>query len=311
MGCVQERQSFLENVSDRNISLLPRRCNLNFIMNSRVSCPSIGVERNMGYNSFMSQRSHAQAERITSLQRWEHTAFDGTPFYDEDLKVAQNTAHRIMVYETGSVLAQITQEIGLEFLSDEPIWYISPYNDEQKVFYGDWVIARSRTDRMRVTAEDLLLVVEIVSTHYRKKEIKDTGFQRTLNEYNEVPEFALVFPDATDSRSIHWFRLADGRYEEVSLSPGAEVASSTIEGLVFRVRPQSEWSDGRKIDVFFRGERRLVLNEERARAEQEKARAEQEKARAEQEKARAEQEKARADKLAQRLRELGIDPDAP
>jgi hypothetical protein len=258
----------------------------------------------------MAQISQSPAQPPSTLQRWEHTAFDGTPFYDEDLKVAQNTAHRVMVYETGNVLAMVAQEAGLLFLSDEPIWYLHPESDEQKVFYGDWVIARSNTDHMRITSEDLLLVVEIVSTHYRKKEIKDTVFQRALNEYNEVPEFALVFPDAADSRSIHWYRLVDGRYEEISLSPGAEIASSTIEGLLLRVRPQSEWAEGRKIDIYYKGERRLVLDEERARAEQEKARAEQEKARAEQEKARAEQEKARADRLAERLRELGLDPDA-
>jgi ribosomal protein L9 len=40
-------------------------------------------------------------------------------------------------------------------------------------------------------------------------------------------------------------------------------------------------------------------------------RAEQEKQRAEQEKQRAEQEKQRADRLAERLRALGINPDAP
>jgi Uma2 family endonuclease len=49
--------------------------------------------------------------------------------------------------------------------------------------------------------------------------------------------------------------------------------------------------------------------QEKQRAEQEKQRAEQEKQRAEQEKQRAEQEKQRADRLANRLRELGLNPD--
>jgi Uma2 family endonuclease len=271
----------------------------------------------------MAQFPQSPIKQASTLQPWEHNAFDGTPFYDEELEVAQNTAHRIMAHETGTVLASVAQEAGLLFLSDEPIWFKHPETDQQKVFYGDCVFARGDADHMRITAGDLLLVIEIVSTHYRKKEIKDTGFQRTLNEFNEVPEFALVFPDASDSRSIRWHRLVDGRYEEISLSPGAEVASSTIEGLVLRVRPQPEWTDGRKIDVFYKGERRLVLDEERARAkqeasrakqeasraEQEASRAEHEKARAEHEKARAEHEKARAERLAARLRELGFDPD--
>ncbi|MBD2022472.1 DUF874 family protein, partial [Leptolyngbya sp. FACHB-36] len=45
------------------------------------------------------------------------------------------------------------------------------------------------------------------------------------------------------------------------------------------------------------------------RAEQESQRAEQERQRAEQESQRAEQERQRADRLAERLRQLDIDPD--
>ena len=55
---------------------------------------------------------------------------------------------------------------------------------------------------------------------------------------------------------------------------------------------------------------RAHAEQERARAEQERARAEQERARAEQERAHAEQEHARAERLAEKLRALGIDPEA-
>ncbi len=248
----------------------------------------------------MEQHSRPRLSAPPPLQRWEHTAFDGTPYYDEELKVGQNRAHRIMALETGSVLASVVHEAGLKFLSDEPIWYIDPGSNEQKVFYGDLVVARGDTDQMRITADDLLLVIEIVSTHYRKKEIKDTQFQRALNEYNVVPEFVLIFPNADDSRSLRWCRLVDGAYEELILSPGGEVSSTAIPGLALRVLPQDEWEDGRKIEVYYKGKRRLPLDEERLRAEQEAARAEQEAARAEQEAARAEQEAARAEQEATR-----------
>ncbi|MEO1134886.1 MAG: Uma2 family endonuclease [Cyanobacteria bacterium J06639_1] len=56
---------------------------------------------------------------------------------------------------------------------------------------------------------------------------------------------------------------------------------------------------------------RAVAEQERAVAEQERTRAERQQARAEQESQRAERERARADQLAERLRALGIDPDAP
>ena len=58
------------------------------------------------------------------------------------------------------------------------------------------------------------------------------------------------------------------------------------------------------------GQRFLTFVELGTLAEQEKERAEQEKERAEQEKERADGEKARADRLAAKLRELGLDPDA-
>jgi Uma2 family endonuclease len=53
-----------------------------------------------------------------------------------------------------------------------------------------------------------------------------------------------------------------------------------------------------------------LAEQERMRAEQEHRRAEQERTRAEQERMRAEQEHMRAERLAAKLREMGIDPDA-
>lgn len=235
------------------------------------------------------------------LERRLHEAYGGTPYYDEELGVAQSPAHRVMVGESVPILASIAEEGGLTFSSDEPIWYWHPETDEQKAFFGDLVFARA-VDRRRVTAADVLLVVEVVSTNDRRKELKDVRFQRLVNEYNEVPEFALVFPDVEDERALVWHRLVDGRYEEQVVGPGGSVVSAAVPGLEVRVLPRERWAPGYKVDWYYRGELRPRLADERRRAEQERARAEQEKVRAEQEKARAEQ-------LAARLRALGIDPD--
>ncbi len=54
----------------------------------------------------------------------------------------------------------------------------------------------------------------------------------------------------------------------------------------------------------------IRAEQEHIRAEQERTRAEQERTRAEQEHTRAEQEHARAERLAEKLKALGIDPDA-
>jgi hypothetical protein len=40
-----------------------------------------------------------------------HTAFDGIPFYDEELQVAQSHAHRIMVFDFGTIFGAIAQEV--------------------------------------------------------------------------------------------------------------------------------------------------------------------------------------------------------
>jgi len=286
---------------------------------------------------FMPQRP------FRSLQRWVHGPVVGTPYFDEELQVPQSPSHREMVGETVPILNAIALDAGLGFFSDEPIWYLSPETDEQKTYYGDLVLARD-VDRSRVTAEDLLLVIEVVSTNDRRKIVKDTRFQLALNEYNGVPEFGLVFPDLDDPRALTWCRLRDGRYEEQVVVPGGRVTSETVPGLDLLVLPRERWARGHKIDFYYRGELRPRLlveraraeeaiaraEQETARAEQEAARAEQEAARAEQETARAEreatraeqqaaraeqeaaraeQEAARAERLAQRLRELGLEPD--
>lgn len=206
-----------------------------------------------------------------------------------------------MVYETGSILAAVAEEAGFRFLSDQPIWYLDPDTDLQRAYYGDWVIAE-RVRPERITARDLKLVIEVVSTNDRRKEIKDTGFQRVLNEYNRVPEFGLVFPEGDDSRALRWFTLEGDHYREITVSAGGELHVEGVPGLVLRVRPQRDWSEGGKIDVLYRGKLRPPLVQERARAEAERARADEEAA-------RADEERARAERLAARLRALGIDPD--
>lgn len=237
-----------------------------------------------------------------------HEEPDGIPYFDEELGVPQNTAHRIMASETATILASIAVEAGLVFLSDEPIWYLHPENDAQRTYYGDCVLARP-TDTKTITAQSLLLAMEVVSTNDRRKELKDTRFQKLLNEYNGVPEFALFYPDLEDARALTWCRLLDGRYEEHAVAPGGRVVSEAVPGLELRVLPKEAWTPGYKVEVYFRGELRPRLAGERYRAEQAHERAEQERERAEQERARAEQERERADRLAARLRELGIDPE--
>lgn len=216
------------------------------------------------------------------LERREHTDFEGIPYYDEDLRVPQSYAHQRCIYELGPILAAVAHEAGLVFLSDHPIWSRHPETDEQKCYYGDFVLLR-QTDIKRVTVEDVLVSVEVVTTSERRKEIKDTVFQRAVAEYNGVVEFGLIFPDLADPRSLSWFVLdtTTGRYRETALSSGGQVHSRAVPQLTLRVLPRDRWQEGRKIEVVYRGEVRGGLEAERQRAEA----------------------------LARRLRDLGADPD--
>jgi hypothetical protein len=66
------------------------------------------------------------------------------------------------------------------------------------------------------------------------------------------------------------------------------------------------------LDDIVQREQRLLaeLEEERERAEEERGRAEEERGRAEEARGRAEEARGRAERLAEKLRKLGVDPDA-
>ena len=245
----------------------------------------------------------------------EHTAFDGTLYFDEELQVPSLDPHRIMVFEMGTVFEMLAKEHGLRFISDHPIWYLDPNENVQRAYYGDLVIARD-VDIQRITASDLLLAIEVVSTNDRRKEVKDRVFKLALNESNGVPEFGLLFPDADDQRALIWHVFEGERYREVAVAAGGEVAVQALPGLVIRVLPRAEWTEGHKLELVYQGEVRRPLAGEReravqaeARADQAEARADQAEARADQERRRAEEAAAKADRLAARLRALGIDPE--
>ena len=243
-------------------------------------------------------------------------SFIGTPYYDEALDVPQSEAHMAMVIELGSVLRGLAGELGYTFHSDNPIWYLHIEDDEQRVGYPDLALMTPGTAVERSTAEEARWVAEVVSTTDRRKELKDTRFQLALNEYNGVPEFALLFPELDDPRALRFHRLEDGRYQELDVGPGASVRSEAVPGLELRVLPRAEWREGRKVEVLYEGVRRPPLDEAleqaeaaRARARAAEAKAEEERARAEEERARADSAEARTEALLAQLRALGVDPE--
>ncbi len=225
-------------------------------------------------------------------------------YYDAELDVPGSKKHNATARKLAEAFETVAKRRSLEVLNDNPIWYFALDSGLQKAFYGDVGLART-DDAETVVADDLLLMVEVVSTNDVRRERKDTIQQKALNEANEVPELALLFPELNDPRTFELYRLGeDGKYRLVPLDARGRVESATVPGLSFRVLPSSTWpSRGLKVEVYD-GDELLVdahtSREAAAKARRAKSRAEK--------RAREAEEKAMA--LALKLRALGIDPDA-
>lgn len=139
--------------------------------------------------------------------------------------------------------------------------------------------------------------------------------QKKLRFYEKfgAEEYYVVYPERPSHLEIRIRR--DGKLEEIAepngfISPRLglrfllERGSLTVYGPDDRqLRRPDEIAEERNDAEEWR-------DRERARADAEKQRADAEKQRAEAEKQRAEMEKRRADQMAERLRQLGVDPDA-
>ncbi len=247
--------------------------------------------------------SRADAFRPRRLEPRLHDPVDDRPYYDVDLDVPHSHAHMAMVTDLASIFRTLAQEVGLVLMSDNPVWFFDPRDDHQRVSFPDLVLLAPETDVTRATAEQALFAGEVVSTRDRRKELKDTGYQSVLCAYNEVPEFALFFPEADDGRALTYHRLVGGQYEPLVVGPGGMFESSSIPGLALRVLPKAEWRPGRKVEVLYRGEVRHPLAEERQRAESERQRAEEATLRAAEATLRAEESDLRADEAARQASE--------
>lgn len=226
------------------------------------------------------------------------------PFYDEELDLPADKPHTFVVRDFGNALARVAALAGFELLSDNPIWYWDFREEKQKVFFGDFAFSRNFDGSD--TADDILLVFEIVSTSNRQKLEKDTVFQKALNEKNGVPEFGLYFPDTEDARSLVWYHMVDGRYQEIPLVSN-RYESRSIPGLVIEVLPRSQWTRDRKVLVYYNGQPMLSSGEEyeirRVESTRSAREIEQARHRAEQAAQRAEQAAQQAEQALQQAEE--------
>ncbi|HEY9860456.1 MAG TPA: Uma2 family endonuclease [Candidatus Obscuribacterales bacterium] len=131
----------------------------------------------------------------------------------------------------------------------------------------------------------------------------DRGLKKQIyQDIFRTPDYFWFDPDRLEFAGFH---LVDGCYEPLEPNPQGLLWSQQLQLFLGIHDAQLR---------FFTAEGQLVptpeesAEEERQRAGQAWQRAEQEQLRAEQEQQRAEQERQRADRLAEKLRELGVDP---
>lgn len=206
-------------------------------------------------------------------------ATDGIPYYDEEFDMPQSLAHGKAIHYLIQLLDQVADWVGLESLSDNPVWYWNPWQDRRQIIYPDYALAVP-TDLGSVTAKSLRIVLEVVSTERPQKERKDSVRMRLLNEFHGVPEFLLAYPEPDDSRSLFWYRYQpdQGTYELVDLPADRRYRSQAIPGLEVEVLEPDDWALGRKLRVYYRGQpvrEAKAEREERERVQQARRLAEQ------------------------------------
>jgi hypothetical protein len=263
--------------------------------------------------------------RLAPLRPIPHSpeSMDGIPYYDEEFDMAASHAHRQTLYFLGALLDRVAERAGLQGVSDYPIWYWFPELGQQRILYPDYALTASPSIKA-LTAKDLLFALEVVTTSRQEKEEKDTVQMKEHSRVHGIAEFVLLYPEPEDARSVVWYRY-DPRtddYQLLPLPPDRRYRSQAIPGLEIEVREPQDWTEGRKVRVYYRGEElREGAVEEQARkaaqwqAERECQAKEQERqARMTAEQRAAQERQARmtaeqqVEQLLARLRQAGLEP---
>jgi Uma2 family endonuclease len=249
------------------------------------------------------------------------------------ISLTENVTEKIIIYpdSDGQPMADNTKQFnwivlikeGLEawyaqnpevFVAGDLLWY--PVEGEPKIRAApDVMVAFGRPKGDRGSYKQWLeahiapqVVFEILSPGNRTAEMlrKHNFYQRY-----EVEEYYVYDPD--NNELLGWQRQNNALQEIINMqdwvSPRLQIRFVLDDNTLFIYRP-----DGKRFATYTEIIEQITLAEQQITlAEQQITLAEQqiaeEKAKVEAEKAKAEAEKAKADKLAQKLREMGINPD--
>ena len=263
------------------------------------------------------------------------------PFYDEEAErihypesdgkpMADNTKQFRYIATLKGGFDSLYKERDDVFVAGDLLWY--PVEGDNKTRYApDVMIAFGRPPGDRGSYMQWLengqppnVVFEVLSPGNTKAEM-DKKF-KAYDQYR-VDEYYEYDPDRGTLKG--WLRQEKGEplrpVEDMQYwkSPATGVTFHLEEDHLVVTRPDGkifltpqEADDAIEEQTRRADKEQARANEEQARAEKEQARAEKEQARAEKERARAneaqartEKERAKAAKMAEKLRELGIDPE--
>ena len=193
--------------------------------------------------------------QVVSLEKRPHTDFgSGILFYDDELDMPAGVEHARAAHYLGDCLNRVSEASQLEWLYDNPIWYWEEPFGNQRRYFCDICLADTE-DVRSVTAHELRLVLEVVTTSSAKKERKDTVIQKNRNASHAVGEFLLYYPEPDDERSLIWHvydpEILD--YRQVSADKDGYYTSQSVPGLRMRLLPRSEWRGCIKVEVYFNG----------------------------------------------------------
>lgn len=193
------------------------------------------------------------------------------------------------------------------FVAGDLLWYpVEGSNTIRQAPDAMVAFGRSKGDRgsYQQWREDNIppqVVLEILSPGNRLAETA-----RKYKFYNQygVEEYYVYDPD--DNELIGWLR-SDSYLDVIEnmsgwVSPRLQIRFEITADTLEIYRP-----NGERFLSFT--ELMQLRDQERQRADQERQRTDQERQRTDQERQRANQERQRADRLAERLREMGVDPD--
>jgi Uma2 family endonuclease len=238
----------------------------------------------------------------------EYPSTDGEP-------MAQNTKQYRYITTIQGGLAAMFRDRPDVFVAGDLFWYPIEGDNKTRVAPDVMVVfGRPKGDRdsYRQWEEDNIapqVVFEILSPSNTLTELLDKSL---FYERYGVQEYYVYDPDGG---GLYGFvRDESGHLRRVSemqgwVSPllGVRFALEGAELVV--VRPDGGRFVGYEELVAALEQERLLREQEQQRAEQERLLREQEQQRAEQERLLREQEQQRAERLAQRLRELGVEPE--